>query len=250
MKNQRHKRKEIYSVLMVSNTNGKSKQFQIAALTLRLCAGLLLLLLIVVGWLIYQTSMADGSLSVLRRQLAEQTKKIEELEAKTDALTKDKLKLTAENEALRQKTETSAAQEDASEEAANGENAEEASALPSHFPSDGAYTLKPDKYTEEHPYISVSTFNGGHIVAAGDGTVTAVSSEDEIYEHIIEIEHEDGYKTRYLLHKEAEINVEEGAQVEAGTILMTITSDDTQLDYQVLLNGETIDPLSVIDAKG
>ena len=44
--------------------------------------------------------------------------------------------------------------------------------------------------------------------------------------------------------------MEEGAQVEAGTILMTITSDDTQLDYQVLLNGETIDPLSVIDAKG
>ena len=44
MKNQRHKRKEIYSVLMVSNTDGKSKQFQVSAFTLRFCAAFVIFL--------------------------------------------------------------------------------------------------------------------------------------------------------------------------------------------------------------
>lgn len=79
--------------------------------------------------------------------------------------------------------------------------------------------------------------------------MTVVSSDDT-YAHIIEVEHEGGYKTRYLLLQDCEVNTEQGAQVEAGDTLMTITSDDCQLDYQVLLNDEPIDPLSVIDAKG
>lgn len=86
-------------------------------------------------------------------------------------------------------------------------------------------------------------------MAAGNGTVTAVWSDDP-YAHIVEIEHESGYKTRYLLHQDAEVNVEQGVQVQAGDTLLTITSDDCQLDYQVLLNDEPIDPLSIIDAKG
>ena len=44
--------------------------------------------------------------------------------------------------------------------------------------------------------------------------------------------------------------MEEGGQVQQGDPLLTITTDDTQLDYQIILNGETVDPLSVIDAKG
>ena len=48
----------------------------------------------------------------------------------------------------------------------------------------------------------------------------------------------------------AELQVEEAKRVKAGDILAVITSDDTQLDYQVILEGEPIDPLNVIDAKG
>lgn len=243
MKDQRHKRKEIYSVLMVSNTNGKSRQFQVSAFTLRLCAVLLVLLCVVIGWLIYRASMADGALQVLRREIASQKEQIAQLETDKDALTKDKLTLAAENESLKQKPQTPASPEEtfAAEE-------ETVQSSPDRYPSDGVGIQKAS-YSEEQPYISISTYTGGHIVAAGDGTVTAVWSDDP-YAHIVEIEHEGGYKTRYLLHQDAEVNVEQGAEVQAGDILLTITSDDCQLDYQVLLNDEPIDPLSVIDAKG
>lgn len=243
MKDQRHKRKEIYSVLMVSNTNGKSRQFQVSAFTLRLCAVLLALLCIVIGWLIYRTSMADGALQVLRQEIASQKEQIAQLETDKDALTKDKLTLAAENEALKQQPGTPAAPEEASDE-----EEETDSSAPNRYPSDGVGIQKAS-YSEEQPYISISAYTGGHIVAAGDGTVTAVWSDDP-YAHIVEIEHEGGYKTRYLLHQDAEVNVEQGAEVQAGDILLTITSDDCQLDYQVLLNDEPIDPLSIIDAKG
>lgn len=242
MKDQRHKRKEIYSVLMVSNTNGKSRQFQVSAFTLRLCAVLLALLCIVIGWLIYRASMTDGALQVLRQQIASQKEQIAQLETDKDALTKDKLTLAAENEALKQQPGTPAAPEEVSEE----EDADPSA--PDRYPSDGVGIQKAF-YSEEQPYISISTYTGGHIVAAGDGTVTAVWSDDP-YAHIVEIEHEGGYKTRYLLHQDAEVNVEQGAEVQAGDILLTITSDNCQLDYQVLLNDEPVDPLSVIDAKG
>ena len=246
MKNQRHKRKEIYSVLMVSNTDGKSKQFQVSAFTLRFCASLVVVLCLVIGWLIYQASVADGVRQVLRQEVASLKEQLTALEAEREDLTKDKLTLAAENEALRQQTEAAAAPEEAPQEEKPKEETDPS--VPSLYPSDGAGILK-TAYSEEQPYIAISAYTDGHIIAAGSGTVTVVSSDDT-YAHIIEVEHEGGYKTRYLLLQDCEVNTEQGAQVEAGDTLMTITSDDCQLDYQVLLNDEPIDPLSVIDAKG
>ncbi len=246
MKNQRHKRKEIYSVLMVSNTNGNSKQFQVSAFTLRFCAALVVVLCLAICWLIYQASVADGAQQVLRGEVASLKEQLQTIEAEKDTLTKDKSTLAAENETLRQQIEAAAAvPEEAPQEEAEEE---EETPLPTLYPSDGAGILK-TSYSENQPYIAISAYTDGHIVAAGNGTVTAIGSDDT-YAHIIEVEHEGGYKTRYLLHEDCEVNTEEGAQVQSGDILMTITSDDCQLDYQVLLNDEPIDPLSIIDAKG
>ncbi|MCI8556387.1 MAG: peptidoglycan DD-metalloendopeptidase family protein [Lachnospiraceae bacterium] len=246
MKDQRHKRKEIYSVLMVSNTDGKSKQFQVSAFTLRFCAAFVIFLCLVIGWLIYQASVADGAQQVLRQEAASLKEQLQQLETEKEALTKDKLTLAAENEALQQRVEAAEAPEEVPEEETSEE--EEESPVPDLYPSDGVGMQK-TSYSDEQPYISISAYTDAHIVAAGNGTVTAVSSDDT-YAHIIEVEHESGYTTRYLLHQDAEVNTEEGAQVQAGDSLMTITSDDCQLDYQVLLNGEPIDPLTIIDAKG
>ena len=88
-----------------------------------------------------------------------------------------------------------------------------------------------------------------NLIAAGDGTITAVTS-DETYPLIIELEHGNGYQTRYMCRQMAELQLEENAQVKAGDILAIITSDNTQLDYQVIFEGSPIDPLNVIDAKG
>ena len=247
MKNQRHKRKEVYSVLMVSNTDGKSRQFQLSAFTLQFCVATVVILCLIIGWLIYQASVADGAQQVLRQEVSSLKEKVQQLETENDSLTKDKSSLTAELEALRQQAEAlneapvAPVENDIKEETTE-------SPVPGLYPSDGV-GLQKTSYSEEQPYISISAYTDGHIVAAGSGTVTAVGSDDT-YAHIIEVDHEGGYKTRYLLHQDAEVNTEEGSQVQAGDVLMTIISDDCQLDYQILLNGEPVDPLTVIDAKG
>ena len=56
--------------------------------------------------------------------------------------------------------------------------------------------------------------------------------------------------TRYMSQQEAESGLEQDTQIQAGDTLFTIITDNTQLDYQVLLNGEPVDPLSVFEAKG
>ena len=53
-----------------------------------------------------------------------------------------------------------------------------------------------------------------------------------------------------MCRQEADVQATEGAQVEAGDTLFTITIDDSELDYQILFEGEPIDPLTVIEAKG
>ena len=46
------------------------------------------------------------------------------------------------------------------------------------------------------------------------------------------------------------MQVEEGTQVQIGDVLAAIRTENTQMDYQVLLEGEPIDPLIVLEAKG
>ena len=104
-------------------------------------------------------------------------------------------------------------------------------------------------YSEEQPYLSISARSEGNVIAAGDGTVTSITSDDT-YPQIIEISHASGHTTRYMCRQEAQLDAQEGAQVLAGDTLLTITTDETQLDYQVIFDGEPIDPLTVIEAKG
>lgn len=73
---------------------------------------------------------------------------------------------------------------------------------------------------------------------------------DDTYPLIMEIEHGNGYRTRYMCLQNAEIKAEEGSVVHTGDILITVTENDTQLDYQVIFKEQAIDPLTVIDAEG
>ena len=190
----------------------------------------------------YDTSETEEEKAQLEAQINEQIK----------AREKKLLQQQRQDEiaALRQQMEEAEA---AAAEAAAAEQEEAADpaadpTYPGRYPYSGASVLL-SSYTEEQPYLAISAYAGGTVTAAGDGTVVAAGS-DEIYQHIIEVAHESGYKTRYLCHQSAEISVEEGSAVQAGDILLTITTDETQLDYQVIYEDAPIDPLSVIDARG
>lgn len=256
MKNQRHKRRESYSILLISNTGRTSRQFQLSTLAIRLLLIILLLTCTVAGLLTYTYSTAHKVQTELRTRLAEQEQLTSTLTAENTALKEEQQTLTEENEALKRESEQYAEEaREAAEAAAAATAAAEEEAepeadptYPSRYPSSGASVLS-SSYSEEQPYLTITTYAESTIVAAGDGTVVTVASDD-IYHHIIEIEHESGYRTRYLCHQEAGVEVEEGALVQAGDLLLTITADDTKMDYQVLNADGPIDPLSVIDAKG
>ena len=134
------------------------------------------------------------------------------------------------------------------EEVEPDEPADPDAGIPRRYPTSGT-SGRLSSYSEEEPYLAISTHTEGNIIATGNGTVTAVSSDDT-YPVIVEVEHDKGYRTRYMCRQTADVLATEGAQVEAGDTLFTITVDDSQLDYQILFEGEPIDPLTVIEAKG
>ncbi|MCI8854667.1 MAG: M23 family metallopeptidase [Lachnospiraceae bacterium] len=250
MKEQRHKRKESFSVLLVSNTDRSSRQFQISLLSIRLLIALPILLLVAVALLAWQYSMSYRSEEALRAQLASQEDLSAQLAQERAAWDTERQALAAENQELRQTVQEQAAlQVEAPKEEEEVQEAEAPdSTVPTRYPYQGSGVLE-GTYSEEHPFLSISTYAEGDIIATGDGTVTAVTSDDS-YPHIIEVTHESGYTSRYLCRKEAEPKIEEGTAVEAGHVLIHITTDNTPLDYQIIYEEAPVDPLTLIDAKG
>lgn len=258
MKHQRHKRKESYAVLVVSNLSRRSRQFRIGRSTLHLLSVLILIVCVGTGWLLYQQIGRMQRESSLRRQLQEQLLAQEELTRQWDEekeqLTEENQELNAEITTLRHDLELALLEQQiqaaGTQTTGKEQNDGQADnpAFPRLYPSSGTGVLTAT-FSEEHPYISFTTEKGNNIIAAGDGTVTAVSS-DNTYRHIIELSFEGGYKSRYLYRQRAEVSVSEGDTVSGGDILLTITSDNTELDYQILYTDEPIDPLTVIAAKG
>lgn len=244
MKEQKHKRKESFSILLISNTGQKNRNFHISLLGLRMLVFIPILVCVVIAGLAYQLLLNHGKEAELRGQIVSQSQMIQQLEDEKEAWNNEKIELTAENESLHQQLQedTDINEADAAEEPGPD------SSFPSRYPCSETGMLA-DTYSAEHPYLSISMQAEGSIVAAGDGTVTSVGSDDT-YPLIIEIEHGNGYKTRYMCLQEVMSKPEEGTSVKIGDTLVTIETDTAQLDYQVILNNQPIDPFMVLDAKG
>ena len=181
--------------------------------------------------------------------MTQQKETIETLEAQMQALEQEKGTLLAELETMQNETASDA--QNAAEEGAEAETEstpEKDTSVPRRYPYNGISTVLSD-YSAEQPYLSLNTNLDGNVVATGDGMVVTVESDDT-YAHIIEVEHNNGYKSRYMCRQEAQTQIQAGAQVQAGDILLTVLTDDTQLDYQILFEEEAIDPLTVFEAKG
>ncbi len=252
MKNERHKRKESFSVLLISNMGRSSKQFHITLFALRLIFFILLFICVAAGWLTYEFVVNHRVQSTLREQIATQEDTVRQLTKEKEALDGEKLALSEENETLKQegarKAEEEAAAAAAAEQEAAEQEPEDNSSTPTRYPFSGASVLK-SNYSDEQPYLSVNTYADCAVIAAGSGTVVSVRSDDT-YPHIIEIQHESGHLTRYMCHGEAQVETEEGAEVQIGDTLFTVTADETPVDYQIIVDEAPVDPLSIIDAKG
>ena len=236
---ERHKRKEMYSFILVSHIDNRSRQFTLSAFCLRLLGGLLVIFCIGLGFIIYLLATGEYREYQLQVQLKQQEERLLALEEENARLVADGEKLTQEKEELQQTIETQVNTE---------ESSSTDTALPRLYPSDGVGDLQ-GTFTEEEPYLTIGMQSGDNVVATGDGVVRLVDY-DERYLHSIEIEHTSGYISRYFCNKEVEIIVKEGEQVKARTPLFTILTNNTQLDYQIILDNEAINPFQVMKLEG
>ncbi|MDE6845251.1 MAG: M23 family metallopeptidase [Lachnospiraceae bacterium] len=258
MKPRKHKRKESFSVLLISNTGHNSKQYHVTRSCMRLIVVFVLLVCITFGWFTYQYLTGQGNVSIaaggnenknqteLQDQIASQQEVIQQLEEEKENLENQNLALTSENKALLEAAKSNMGV-GSTEETESAEVPDD-DFFPSRYPYSEAGIVT-TKYSQDHPYISIETQGEGSIVAAGEGTISTIGS-DEGYPLIIEIEHGNGYRTRYMFVQNAEPMYAEGDQVHIGDVLAAIDEQNEQLDYQVIFEDEPIDPLIVFEAKG
>jgi len=244
MKQEKHKRKESFSLLLISNTGKDARQFYLSLKTLRLIIALMLVICITFVWSIYRSETHYKSESDLRRRLITSEQLVKQLESEKETLSAQNAALTEENEIYRQAeiVKNEIAEEDTEETAPKD------TSVPSQYPCTAGGIVK-EIYSEEHPYISISAQQEDCITAAGDGMVAAVGSDDT-YPIIIEVDHGNGYRSRYMCLQEAGVQVEAGQQVQRRDTLVIINGNDTQFDYQVIYQEQVIDPLQILEAKG
>ena len=88
---------------------------------------------------------------------------------------------------------------------------------------------------------------GSKVVASGAGKVLTIES-DETYGNAVVIDHENGYMTIYTYMEEPKVNV--GDEILKGQLIFDITGDNAEVEFQVFLNDEPIDPMDIIMISG
>lgn len=187
----------------------------------------------------------QGQLAAEIRHSDELALQVSELNGKVDILSDT---LTAKTEALSVYEEEERAQHMPTsyplrgnaayyvpEETAEGEDPEEG----------GAET----ESTEEAEELGVQfmTGTGSSMVAAADGEVSDVELLDA-GGYTVVIDHGNGFMTFYS--GVGTIMVKEGDEVTTGSILLSITEDNTVLSYRIMRNGEYIDPWECMEING
>ena len=102
-----------------------------------------------------------------------------------------------------------------------------------------------------HNGVDFGLPTGTPIVATADGIVTRVSYSPTEYGHWIEIDHGNGYKSRYAHNNSVSVSV--GEQVVRGDMIAisgnTGKSTGAHLHFEIRLNDNPIDPLPLINLQ-
>ncbi len=237
---ERHKRREIYSFILVSNMDNRSRQLSISAVKLKVLLTILLILVLTIGVFLYLFFSRSSKEYILENKLQAQEQQLIKLEEEITRLTEYADTLSKEKEELQESKEKTLPQENI-EEVSSGEN------IPKLYPLDGeGNTIS--TFTVEQPYLIIDILKGNNVIATGDGVVTLIDYDDN-YTHSIEIDHGEGYISRYLCKQKVEIKVEEGSQVKARDSVFAVVANNTQLYYQVMLNNEPLNPFQVMKGE-
>ena len=113
------------------------------------------------------------------------------------------------------------------------------------------YNTTLDQYMT-HPGIDIEAPEGSGVLAAADGTITDIYTDD-CYGITIEITHSDGYSTRYCNLSTKKL-AEKGDTVKKGQLISNIgrsalyeSMEKDHLHLEILKDGKNCDPIEFID---
>lgn len=122
----------------------------------------------------------------------------------------------------------------------------EAQYLPSRFPLNGSASSLEVK-GDGAPVAEIRTSGGVMVIATAAGTVIAVNDDVE-YGHNVWVDHGNGYVTIYRYKGEAVVAY--GDVVYQGTAIFVLEGEDTIVGYQIMKDGEYVNPMDLMDIKG
>jgi murein DD-endopeptidase MepM/ murein hydrolase activator NlpD len=182
---------------------------------------------------------------ILSGRISKANNEAEELSAKVDELTQENLSLQNENEVLQEKV--SILSETLNEKVQQEEETAQ-TYVPKGFPLKGTASYNEDEtQLDGNPIAVFHASKGTSVIAAGNGTVTSIEKTDEgIY--VISIDHGNGYISVY--RNGSKPKVSEGDEVTKSTELYDIEEGNEELGYQIIQDGEYIDPLELMEIYG
>ena len=95
--------------------------------------------------------------------------------------------------------------------------------------------------------LEISVSRGTKVIASGNGVVTYVG-EDDIYGHIVKIDHGNGYVSVYRYSEEPKIK--EGDEVLKGQMIYEVAKYKGILAYHILYENNYINPIEMIEISG
>ena len=100
-----------------------------------------------------------------------------------------------------------------------------------------------------HPGVDIAIPTGSYIRAAGAGRVVEVGEDDPTFGKYVRIDHENGYETLYA--HASDISVELGEEVRKNEVIAlsgsTGESTAPHLHFEIWFEGETVDPLELVE---
>lgn len=237
MEPKKHKRKiKRYLILTSNATNSSGRQIRVYP---SVCLFLLLLLCGLTAAGVLYAAKKDVFDSMFAGQKEKQAAQLKDLEEKNQALEEEVKNLSSNvsalSETLQQKMDSEAKLQAQITEIS----------LPTDFPLNRAASIT--EVTEGNPMCIFSASQGSFVTAAAMGTVVSVEDDAE-YGHSVVIDHGNGYVTIYK--NKGDVQVKAGDEIMKGMTLYIVGEENTSLGYQMMLEGNYINPMEMLAISG
>ncbi len=244
MQSKKHKHKENHVIIVTSDAvDANVKQIRIRPWIMK-CIIVALCLVIggMLGYIYYEHRIWNAvgeKYEVLQQELKGTENTIADLQAQVNArnakIEELNKKITVLSETVNAKTENENRLQAVLQQQTN----------PTEFPINTSATM--EEQTGEEPVCIFTSSEGAMVVATANGTVMSVNDDTE-YGHNVWVDHGNGYITIY--RNQAEPMVKQGETISRGTTLYIMGEKSNKLYYQMMLDGEYINPADLLTING